>query len=138
MSNIDSKPAAEARYCWSTDGEAYRGDAPTREEALAEATAALGLLEEPGETRTAWTGVQRDAFHFLRKQERSVGERLVEQLDEWLLDDIASEDPIISLDTDRCAELGKVVLDFLQAHASLGAWGVGDVQEHQVIVPTPD
>lgn len=122
-------------YCWSSDEERFQGDFATREEALAEA-AAEGLYDrEPGETATVWTGEIRHALSFLRKRERWIGENVIEQLDEWLCDDIASDDRIIDLPQDRQEELGKLILDFLEQHAGFTSWAVEEIQTHEVEVP---
>ena len=122
-------------YCWSTDEEEFYGDCPSREAALSEAEAD-GLNDpEPGETATVWTGEIRPALYFLRDREYRIGEQVVEQLDEWLIDDIASEDAIIDLAKDKQAELGKLILDYLEEHASFNRYGISKTQAHQITIP---
>ena len=124
---------AEARYCYSTDEENYFGDFDAREDALAEATAELEGHDEPGETRTVWTGVQRHAMHFLRRSAKQIGIDFAERIDEWLADNIAADDSIVRVaDPDA---FGAALLALLEQHATFDRWAVADVQEHDVIVP---
>jgi hypothetical protein len=74
----------------------------------------------------------------LRKREAFIGEHLIETLDEWLADDIASDSPILTLEKEQYAELGKVILDFLEAKGSFNRYGVTSVQEHKVTIPKDD
>lgn len=122
-------------YCWSTDEEEFHGCLATREDALAEAETDGLDDREPGETATVWTAEHRPAIHFLRGREYRIGEYVAEMLDEWLIDDISSDDAIIDLPGDKQAELGKLILDFLEEHASFNRYGVGNTQEHKVVVP---
>lgn len=120
-------------YCYSTDEENYFGDYSSREDALTAGTAALEGTDEPGETRTVWTGVQRHAMHFLRRQAAHIADSFAEQIEEWLCDDIVSDDQIVVIvDAER---FGNALLDLLQQHARFDRWAVDDMQEHEVIVP---
>lgn len=132
--NAGSGASAEARiYCYSTDEENYFGDYRSREDALAEGTAALEDADKPGETRTVWTGVQQHAMHFLRRRAAHVADAFAEQMEEWLCDDIVSDDQIVVVAD--ATSFGHALLDLLQQHARFARWAVDDVQEHEVIVP---
>jgi len=124
---------AEARYCYSTNEEEYYGDFATREDALAEATAELQGSDEPGETRSVWTGLQKPAMHFLRKSTEYLGRDFAERIDEWLADNIAAEEEIVEVKD--YAALGSALLDVLEKHATFNRWAVHEVQEHEAIVP---
>jgi len=133
LGSNDQLGAGDARYCYSTDEENYFGDFATREDALAEGTAELDGHDEPGETRTVWTGVQRHAMHFLRRSAKQIGIDFAERIDEWLADNIAAEDSIVNVaDPDA---FGAALLALLEQHATFDSWAVADVQEHAVIVP---
>jgi hypothetical protein len=115
---------AQQKYCYSTNEEEYRGEFDSREEALAEAR----MYKDEGHV---WTGVIKPAMSFLRRREDWIAGWTVEQLDESLCDEIAADDCIIKLEPERVEELGKLILDFLDEHATFTRWGVGDVQEHE-------
>jgi hypothetical protein len=133
LGSNDQLGAGDARYCYSTDEENYFGDIATREDALAEGTAELDGHDEPGETRTVWTGVQRHAMNFLRRSAKQIGIDFAERIDEWLADNIAAEDSIVNVaDPDA---FGAALLALLEQHATFDRWAVADVQEHAVIVP---
>ena len=133
-SNAGLGACAEARiYCYSTDEENYFGDYSSREDALAEGTTALAGADEPGETRTVWTGVQQHAMHFLRRRAAHVARAFAEQMEEWLCDDIVSDEEIVVIADET--GFGNALLDLLQQHARFDRWAVDDVQEHAVIVP---
>jgi hypothetical protein len=133
-SNAGLGAGAEAIvYCYSTDETNYFGDYSSRDDALAAGTAALEGADEPGETRTVWTGVQRHAMHFLRSRAADAAQSFAAQMEEWLCDDIVSDDQIVVVaDAER---FGNALLDLLQQHARFDRWAVDNVQEHEVIVP---
>lgn len=119
-------------YCWSRDGEEFHGYFETREEALDEATADAACDHGPDDVVILYTGEQRHAMHYLRKWEASIAEHLIEQLDEWLIDHIASDDIIVEVEKEKRAELGKLILDWVEKNASFNRWAVDGVQEHEV------
>lgn len=121
------------RYCYSTDGEDYFGDCDTREEALVEGTAELVRTAEPGEMRAVWTGVQRHATHFLRRNARQIGAVFAESIDHWLEDDIRAEEAIVKVADPQA--FGDALLALLEQHARFDRWAVAQVQEHEAIVP---
>jgi hypothetical protein len=122
-------------YCWSLNGEEFHGEFDTREAALSEAQAEAENDWPYGHTGTVYTGEQRHALHFLRKREARIGESVVEQLDEWLIDDIASDDIIVELIKEKHAAFGKHILDWLEVHGSFNRWAVDAVQEHEFTTP---
>ena len=123
-------------FCYSRDGENYHGDFCTRDAAIAEAEAEICGELLPGESAIIHTGEVRKAMHFLRKWESSTGAHVVENLENWLADNhIASDDQIIDLPDGKTTELGKVILDFIEAHATFRRWGVEEIQEREFIVP---
>lgn len=133
-SNAGLGAGAEALvYCYSTDEENYFGDYSSRDDALADGTAALAGANESGETRTVWTGVQRHAMHFLRRRAACVAQSFAEQMEEWLCDDIVSDEEIVVIAD--ATSFGNALLDLLQQHARFDRWAVDCVQEHAVIVP---
>lgn len=122
-------------YCWSLDGEEFHGEVDTREAALAEGQANAENDWPHCHTGTVYTGEQRRAMHFLRKREASIGESVVEKLDEWLADEIASDDAIVELIKEKHAAFGKHILDWLEVHGSFSRWAVVGVQEHEFTTP---
>ena len=126
---------SEPVYCCSLNGEEFHGGFDTREAALAEGQAEAESDWPYGHTGTVYTGEQRHALHFLRQREARIGESVVEQLDEWLLDDIASDDTIVELIKEKHAAFGKHILDWLEVHGSFNRWAVDEVQEHEFTTP---
>ncbi len=122
-------------YCWSSDEGVFHRDYATREEALAQAKAILADLHESGDKFTVLTGEVREAVHFLRQWEHDIGDSVVDHVDAWLLDHITSEEPIIDLDKDGKTELGRLVVDFLEARASFGRYCIDEIRTHEVTVP---
>lgn len=122
-------------YCWSRNGEDFHGHFPTREDAKAEGEADASEELAPGESATIYTGEIRSAMHFMRKWESSTGVHVVESLEEWLGDSIASDDQIIEMPDEKAVELGKVILDFIESHATFRRWGVEEIQQHEFIAP---
>jgi hypothetical protein len=121
----ENTAASAGKFCYSTDEEEFYGEFDSREEALAEAR---GCKDEG----CVWTGVIKPAMSFLRRREDWIAEWTVERLDESLYDEIAADDCIIKLEPEKTKALGKLILDFLEQHASFSRWGVGDIQEHAV------
>jgi hypothetical protein len=112
------------------DGDQY---ATEMVESVAEATAELQGSDEPGETRSVWTGLQKPAMYFLRKSTEQLGRDFAERMDEWLAGNIAAEEEIVEVKD--YAALGAALLDALEQHATFNRWAVHQVQEHEVIVP---
>ena len=122
-------------FCWSLDGEEFHGEFDTREAALAEGQAEAEGSWPPGHTGTIETGEQRHAMHFLRQWEQSIGESVVELLDQWLVDNIASDDAIVELIKEKQAAFGKHILDWIEVHGSFNRWAVDAVQKHEFTTP---
>ena len=122
-------------FCWSLDGEGFHGEFDSREAALAEGQAEAENEWPYGHTGTVYTGEQRHAMHFLRKWEASIGESVVERLDEWLFDEIASDEAIVDLIKEKHAAFGKHILDWLEVHGSFSRYAVDAVQEHEFTTP---
>jgi hypothetical protein len=125
---------SDPTYCWSTDEEEFYGDCPSREAAIADAEDSIAGDYEPGDITTIWTAEIRPAMYFLRQREMRIGQYLIEQLDEWLIDDIAAEEVIIEMERDNCKTLGKSILDYLEEHASFNRYGVANTQAHQITI----
>lgn len=115
-------------YCYSHDGETYFGNFSTREDALDNAVAELA--DEPSQTLTVWTGLQRPAMHFLRRDAKQIGIDFVERIEEWLSDDIAFDNPIVEVrDPDI---FGTELISFLEEHAKFNHFAVTNIKEHKV------
>ena len=114
------------KYAYSLDQERYYGEFDTREDALAE-----GCGDSEG--GTVWTGEIRFAVDILSKYEEHIAERIVESADLMLMDDIASDEDIVTLSKDKYQALGKLVVEYLREHADWNAWGVIATQEHKPV-----
>ena len=122
-------------YCYSTDQENYHeAESKDREGAALEAMDDLVGMVEPGEVRTVWVGEKVEAMDILSKLEARFAESVIESLDEWLIDEILSDEPIIDMPKEMHKGLGKLILDYVAEHASFNRWGVVNITEHQVIV----
>ena len=122
-------------YCYSTDQENYHeAESKDREGAALEAMDDLVGMVEPGEVRTVWVGEKVEAMDILSKLEARFAESVIESLDEWLIDEISSDEPIIDMPKEMHKGLGKLILDYVAEHASFNRWGVANITEHQVTV----
>lgn len=125
------------RYCYSLDGEEFHGDYETRGDALAngEHEARCSGDFDPGPA-TIYTAEVMSAMECLRRQHTaSIGERVVEMLNERLCDEISSDDDIIELDAGAQAGLGTAILSYLEAHAKFTRFGVKNTQQHAITIP---
>jgi hypothetical protein len=110
-----------AGYAYSFDGERYHGEFPTRGDAIA---AALD-----SDDATAFrTAKIKPAIDYLIPE--IIGNRIVEQIDESLIDDITYEEAIVTLSHEDEILLGKLVLGFMRRRADWRAWGVTAVCDH--------
>lgn len=117
--------ATDTSYAYSLDEAEFFGGFASREEALAAGRAShCGACPCP-----VWTGVSRHALHFLRRDAKIIGASIAEQLDEWLLDDIVSDDRVIDIADPE--SFGLAILDLLQKHAEFNRFGISDVQRHE-------
>lgn len=122
-------------YCYSTDQENYHeAESKDREGAALEAMYELLNDVELGEVHTVWVGEKVEAMEILRKLEARFAELVIENLDEWLIDEIASDEQIIDMPKEMHKGLGKLILDYVAEHASFNRWGVANITEHQVTV----
>jgi hypothetical protein len=127
-----------AQYAWSRNEERYHGEFDTREEALAEgAQDAYDDGAEIGSEVVITTGVSIPASMFLRDAEDHLADCVAERAEEFLCDNIGWDDTIMELSKEATADLGKLIVDFLIENATFNAWGVGEVQEHRVVVTVP-
>lgn len=117
-----------AVYAWSRDGEEFHGEFETREAALAEAQADADGEHMPGDHVTLYTGRQQLAITFLRPLQESLGRRVTEMLDDYLVDEIPADMPIAELIKEKHAAFGKHILDWFEVHGSFNRWAVVDVQ----------
>lgn len=121
--------------CYSTNQEDYHSaESKDREGAALEAMDDLIGESEAGEVRTVWVGEVKTAMEFLRERENRIGEDAVEFLENWLVDEIAADDTIIEMPSEKMYWLGKIILDYLAEHAKFNRYGVSNVTEHQITV----
>lgn len=124
------------RYCYSLDGERFQeSDSFTREGAADEARYELLSDCEPGDIVTVYVGEKSSATEILGKDLENVGGETCDRLEEWLADEIGWDDRIVSLTREEKAELGKLIVDYIESKSGFKAWGVKNSQEHQVTVP---
>lgn len=124
------------RYCYSLDGERFQeSDSSTREGAADEARYELLSDCEPGDIVTVYVGEKSSATEILGKDLATVGGETCDRLEEWLAYEIGWDDRIVSLKQEEKAELGKLIVDYIESKSGFKAWGVKNSQEHQVTVP---
>lgn len=121
------------KYSYSLDGERYNGQFDTEEEALAEVGQEAEDECEPGDERIVYTATIAPATDFLRKNNALwIGERIEEDIECNLNDDIGWDDRIVELTNEQREELGKLVIEWMCTHAHFNCWGVVDVKEHRI------
>lgn len=128
------------KYAYSLDEERYYGQFDSIEEALAEVgQAAEGdALEEREHTRIVWIGEVTEAAEVLRKRNpQLIADRLIEEADEYLGDNIGWDDHIIKLTPDQGKQLGELITDWLCKNATFSAYGITNAIEHTVKVSAP-
>ena len=119
------------KFAYSTDGETYHGAFETTEAAQAAAQEALedSWYHEPGDEAEYWVGEVCPATNFL--QADKVGEDIAERLEEWLFDDIPDDDgPTIELDEAQHAQLGALVIQYVQAVGGFKRHGITKTVRH--------
>lgn len=125
-------------YTWSSDGELFHDEFETREAALAQAQAEADAEHMPGTEVTLYTGRQQLTIEFLRKWEARIGESVTELLDEWLIDETASDDVIAELIKEKHAAFGNHILDWFEIHGSFNRWAVVDIQPASYVTQGDD
>lgn len=123
------------KLCYSTNQEDYHeAESKDCEGAALEAMNDLLGEAEPGEVRTVWVGEVKPAVEFLRSRECWIAEDVIERLEELLADEISADDTIIKMPPHKVYDLGKLILDYLEEHATFTRFGVANTTEHKVIV----
>ena len=120
------------QYAYSTDQENYHGPFDTVAEAQGEATVSMDQSGdyEPGDECSYWIGEVQTAEAFL--QADRIGQDFVERLDEWLADNIPSDNgPVVALSTGDQAELGRLVIEFVRAKGGFQRFGIANAVEHK-------
>lgn len=110
------------KYAYSFDGERYQGEFDTRDDAIAAA-----LDDADGGTGFRTARIKR-AFEYLIPE--IIGNRVVEHIDESLVDDITWDDDIVTLSAEDQALLGRLIINFMRRRADWHAWGVTAVCDH--------
>ena len=124
-----------SKYAYSLDGERYHGEFDDEAAALAEVGQEVENECEDGDVRIVYIGKVVPAVDFLRKRNPHwIGERIEEDIECGLNDEIGWEDAIMELTKEQRGELGKLVVEWLCTNAHFACWGVTDVKEHSVTV----
>ena len=125
------------KYAYSLDEERYYGQFDSIEEALAEVgqAADADALEEGEHTRIVWIGEVTEATEVLRKRNPQwIADRLIEEAEEYLGDNIGWDDHIIELTPEQGKQLGELITDWLCKNASFNAYGITNAKKHTVKV----
>jgi hypothetical protein len=128
-----------ATWCYSTNEEDYHGAFDSKEAAAMSATEAL---EDSGDHLNGndalyWVAQAKPAEAFLRPD--LVGDRILEELNESLADDIPSDgEPLCKLTPDEQAELGEVVVDFIRRRDGFKRYGVGRAERFVHVIGGED
>jgi hypothetical protein len=118
----------KTKWCYSVNEENFNGSYDTEEEAHSEAQEHLDCDMEVGDTAEYWIGNPKPAEEFLRPD--MVGQSIVEQVDEWLADDIGWDDHIVELTTAEATELGNMVIQYIRKVNGFRAYGIGQSTKH--------
>ena len=112
------------KYCYSYDEEAYYGEEPTREAALAEA------ISDADEHTVCWIAECVPSHTMLRPN--SIGDRVHEFISECLADQIGGDDDPCDMTGEQETTLGQVVIDWLLSNGCLTRYGVKDRVQHDI------
>ena len=118
-------------FGWSTDGELFRGEATSREEALAEAK------REYPNAKHLWTAAQRPLD--IRILASGFAERVMESITDNIADEVGDladglfESVTEEQETELDEALAAVISDWVERHGLQPQfYGVSDVEEHRV------
>ena len=115
-----------ARYCYSVDGESYDGVFATRETAIQRARRVAK------ESKVIWTAKVLRGITVLRG--RDFVDELLDRMEEELSEEIAADETILVLSLDDRAALNKMILDFVERHGTFEAYGVTEIEKHEVML----
>jgi hypothetical protein len=127
------------KFCYSLDGEQYIGRYDTPESALYNGQIeADERYNEEGDEVTIYVAQVKEAIGIIDNDYRRerIGETIVDQLDEWLFDEICVDDRILELTREQQKELGGLVIRYMKDNASQNYYAAGDATEHKYIVGT--
>jgi len=122
-----SEPKEE--FAYSYDQEEYWGSFATRGDAVAECMSEADL--DTGFTQTVWTGRVCHATSYLNDTMAAyLGDHTMELIDEWLNEEVASDDTIVALSPEKKMSLGLLILDYVKNNGLFNRWGVDQIEEH--------
>lgn len=130
MSDIET-----GKWCWSINEENYEGCHDTEEKAHGEAMDALEGERDPGERASYW--IAKTVSPLDNVGSAILGERIAEQVEEWMLDDCfgCDFDEILSMTDEDKEALGELALSFIREKGVIQYYTVTDVKEHTYVVP---
>lgn len=135
---VECSDDVTGKWCWSTDEEAYRGKFETEGEAHGDAIDDLESDGEDGEERSYWIARCCHPMDCLDGREYRFGEMVAENIDEWMMDDIAAEDQILSMSHEDHEELGRLIFAFVRSRSKVQYYGIKDAVEHKHVVGSED
>lgn len=124
------------KWCYSADGESYRGQFASEKEAQGAAIDYLDGDGEEGDEVSFWIARCCHPLDVIDHDKRLLwtGERMLEQVDEWCADEVASEDAIFSMTYEDHVALGKLVFDFIRSRAKVQYYGITDPVKHKHVL----
>lgn len=126
-------PAVE--YCYSTDEEEYHGSFATVDDALAEANDDLAGQRDAGEAAVVWIGEVVPAARTLQGMSLDTQvEYLVECIDDSLADEIPSDEPVVTLPSEKRDGLAQLIKDYLCEHGKMTRYSVDNPVKHTIVV----
>jgi hypothetical protein len=123
-------------YCISWDEESFHGSFDSIEEALAEASEERGGPEYFNDAHIVWIGEQREPRSFFN--ERWVGEHIAEHVSEQLFEEVGEAADNFKLTPEQAAELGKLVLDWIETGPKFNCYGVTNITKHELPARAPE
>lgn len=124
------------KYCYSLNNEDFFGQHDTPEDAIGASLDDAASEREPGELVTVYVGQVVHPTYYLRKYHVWWTGQLLENLDAQVVDETGADDVVIDLPEDKREGLVDVIVKYLEEHATFHRYGVVEVQEHQVGVPS--
>lgn len=129
------------KFCYSIDEEQYHGSLNTRSAAAFHAESEIdGEWVEFGELRKYWVAECCHPLDLIMHDKLCLyrGERILEDINCAVADEILSDDPPLDLAKEDQEELGRLVIDFIRDRAAVQCYGVKNVEEHTYLAGTEE
>lgn len=124
-------------YCYSlSEDGTFTGQYESIEAARGAAHDELATEVDVGETRTVYVGRCRPAAELVTAMRLDTWyiDKMLESIEDSLHGEIGWDDEIMEVSEEAKNDLAKLIETFLAERATFNAYGVADVQPHQITV----